>query len=102
MTSPREFLPHYIGSSEQDIQEMLQFLNLSSLNELYKHIDSEFYLKDMKLPTSLKREDIKADMSALTTKNNIKLNLIGKIRWTKKLLLPTNIKYQVNKLYEIV
>ena len=77
MTSPREFLKHYVGTSEQDIKEMLEYLNLKDLKDLYKHIEPDFYLDKMKLPNSLDREEIKKQMIDLSKKNKLKLNLIG-------------------------
>lgn len=77
MTSPREFLKHYIGTSDNDIKEMLAYLDLKELKDLYNHIDSDHLLGQMNLPESLDREKIKSDIISLSKKNNIKLNLIG-------------------------
>ncbi len=77
MTSPREFLKHYIGTSEQDIQEMLKYLDLKELKDLYNHIDSDHLLEKMNLPESESRDSIKTSMTELSKKNKLKLNLIG-------------------------
>ncbi|MCT4640661.1 MAG: aminomethyl-transferring glycine dehydrogenase subunit GcvPB [Bacteriovoracaceae bacterium] len=77
MASFRENLPHYIGTSDADIKQMLEYLGLEKLEDLYSHIENDHKLSQMNLPMSISHKNIKEDMESLSKKNNLKLNLIG-------------------------
>lgn len=77
MTNPREFFKHYIGVSESDEKQMLDFLGHQSLNDLYEHIGSSNYMQEMKLPLGVSREELKKDLENLASKNKKTLSFLG-------------------------
>ena len=78
MTNFREKLPFYIGTSEQDIKEMLSFLGLSSLDDLYTHIPKDCQMNGMMdLPPHLDYDSLKKHLEELSNNNNNKVSFLG-------------------------
>lgn len=76
-TNPREFNPFYIGTSDQDIQEMLAALGLKSLDELYTHIDQDCKLGQLNLPPYLDRDSLVSHIQDVANKNKTNTSFIG-------------------------
>lgn len=77
MTSPREQYPFYIGTSDNDIQEMLKELNLEKLEDLYSHIDPSVLLDKLNLPDHMEHAELKKHMQEIANKNNKYVSFIG-------------------------
>lgn len=77
MTNKRENYPHYIGINTQDEQLMLKELGLSSLDELYSHLDSNIKHDGLSMEYSLSREELKQKISAIANKNKITTSFVG-------------------------
>ena len=54
----RELRPFYIGANDKDIEEMLTFLGLSNLDELYSHISDDVKMSSIPLPKHLSYEEL--------------------------------------------
>jgi glycine dehydrogenase len=76
-TNPREFNPFYLGTSDQDIKEMLAELGLTSLEELYQHIPDSCKMDQMELPPFLERESLKKHLEDVSNKNKQNLSFLG-------------------------
>ncbi len=75
----RELCPNYIPASSQDIDEMLESLNLKSIDELYSHLHpsdlfskEEFYIEGIK-----EYEDLAEHVYQISKKNITTLSFIG-------------------------
>jgi len=77
MTSPREHLDFYVGTSDNDIALMLKELGFNSLDQLYSHIDDDVKMKELDLPEHLGYEDLKNHVQKISEKNNLKTSFIG-------------------------
>lgn len=76
-TLKRELKPFYIGADDKDIKEMLQALNLNSLNDLYSHIQPDVFMHSLTLPKHMSYEELIVHMNEVAAKNNIKLSFLG-------------------------
>ncbi len=77
MTSPREDNLFYIGTSDQDIKDMLQTLGLEKLDDLFSHINEDYLIKDLDLPAHLNHEDLKKHMKKVASKNKQMTSFLG-------------------------
>lgn len=78
MTSAREKLPFYIGTSDEDIAQMLDFLGLKSLDDLFSHIPQDCRMtKALEVPPHLQYADLQKHMTEIAGKNRNKLSFIG-------------------------
>ena len=68
----RELKPFYIGADDKDIEEMLKFLGLTKLEDLYSHIDDSVKMKSVPMPKHLSYEELIANVNEVSRKNNIK------------------------------
>lgn len=74
----RELKRHYICSTEQEIQEMLQTINKNSLENLFDHIDSTVKFDKTINPTKeYEYYELKENMEEISAKNKIKPHFIG-------------------------
>ena len=75
---PRELNRHYIPSSDAEIQEMLQALGLSQLEELYSHIPEHTRFKEAPdIPAEKSYEDLQTSLFQLSDKNNRAVSFLG-------------------------
>ena len=74
----REQSKYYISASEEDIEQMLKEIGLSSLDDLYKHIPDDIkFEKELNLPKSKSSQTIIEEISSIAKKNKIGLSFIG-------------------------
>ncbi|MAX67848.1 MAG: aminomethyl-transferring glycine dehydrogenase subunit GcvPB [Bacteriovoracaceae bacterium] len=73
----RELFPHYIGINKQEEQELLQELELKSLDDLFSHIDPQVLHKGLKMNTSLSHPQLKEHILEMAKKNKIYTSFIG-------------------------
>jgi glycine dehydrogenase len=73
----RELKPFYIGSDDKEIQEMLHFLNLSSLEDLYAHIDDPLKMTKVPMDPHLSYEELISHVNEIAAKNNQKISFLG-------------------------
>jgi glycine dehydrogenase len=78
MITDRELLPFYIGASEEEQKQMLESLDLSNLDQLFKHIPPEVFLdtKSQALER-LNREELKSFFETSAEKNKAMHAFIG-------------------------
>lgn len=69
MSVEREQKPYYIGTSDQEISEMLKTLGLNELKDLFLHIDQNVRSKELSLPTALSHTQIRTKLQAISEKN---------------------------------
>lgn len=75
---PRELKRHYISATENEIQEMLSFLGLSKLEDLYAHVPASIRMGEkMDFPAELSYGDLLNHMEGLSKKNHPRLSFIG-------------------------
>ena len=70
----RELKPFYIGADDKEIKEMLHDLGLSSLDELYSHIDSSVKLNELPMPKHLSYEELIVLVNEVAAKNHPKIS----------------------------
>jgi len=73
----RELKPFYIGADDKDIEEMLKFLGLKSLEDLYSHIDDSVKMASVPMPKHLSYEELIATVNEVARKNKIKTSFLG-------------------------
>ncbi len=75
----REHRPYYIGADDNDIQEMLETLELSSLDDLFDHIQGDIKLKPSELSTidSVNYDQLLGTMKSIANKNQIRTSFLG-------------------------
>ena len=73
----RELKPFYIGADDKDIDEMLKFLGLSKLEDLYAHIDDQVKMNSIPLPKHLSYEELLLHVNEIAQKNNLKISFLG-------------------------
>jgi glycine dehydrogenase len=73
----RELRPFYIGADEKDVQEMLKALNLSSLDDLYAHIDENVKMTSVPMAKHMSYEELIAHVNDLAKKNHQKISFLG-------------------------
>ena len=77
-TLPRELLRHYIGASEADIVEMLNFVGAGRLDDLFSHIPEEILFHEPpSLPQELEYKELQNHMEALASRNRCCESFIG-------------------------
>ena len=75
---PRELRRHYISSSEEEIDQMLQAAKLTSLSEVFDHIPNSIRFENgMGLPEELSYDDTSTEISKLASKTNNHTSFIG-------------------------
>lgn len=77
MTNKRENFPFYIGTNENDIQEMLSTLGLKSLDDLYSHIPVSAQMDELNLPKHMDHPELKTHLLELSKKNKNVISFIG-------------------------
>jgi glycine dehydrogenase len=73
----RELKPFYIGADEKDLQDMLEALNLSTLEDLYAHIDDSVKMPSIPMAKHLSYEELIALVNEVARKNNQKISFLG-------------------------
>jgi glycine dehydrogenase len=73
----RELKPFYIGSDDKDITEMLNDLNLKSLDDLYAHIGSDVKMNSVPLPPHMNYEELIVHVNDVASKNKLKTSFLG-------------------------
>ncbi len=70
---------NFIPNTEQNIKEMLDFLKIKFVNELFKDVGEEFILKKpLKLPKAMSELELQKHMKELSEKNKQpKISLLG-------------------------
>jgi len=75
---PRESSRHYITADDKDIQDMLTFINLESLEDLFSHIPAQFqFTEGPTVPDELDYESAISRLSEIADKSNLKTSFIG-------------------------
>lgn len=74
---PRELKPFYIGADDKDIQAMLKTLGLSSLEDLYAHIDDSVKMTTVPMAKHLSYEELIALVNEVANKNKQKISFLG-------------------------
>ncbi len=75
---PRELLRHYIGASEIDIVEMLDFVGAGRLDDLFSHIPEEILFQEPpSLPQELEYDELRIHMENLAAGNRRFDSFIG-------------------------
>ncbi|MFZ4713643.1 MAG: aminomethyl-transferring glycine dehydrogenase subunit GcvPB [Bacteriovoracaceae bacterium] len=75
---PRELKRHYIGASEEEINEMLKTLGLKDLSDLYSHIPKAVHhKKELNIAPELSYEDLAQHLFELSSKNKLKTSFLG-------------------------
>jgi glycine dehydrogenase len=75
--NPRENNPFYIGTSDQDIKEMLAEVGLKSLDELFDHIPKDCIMDSLELPPYLDQASLRNHLQDIANKNKQNLSFIG-------------------------
>jgi glycine dehydrogenase len=75
--NPRENYKHYIGIDEKDEKEILNELNVNSLDELFSHISDNQKITELNLPNALSQSEIKEKISTIAAKNKKCISFIG-------------------------
>jgi glycine dehydrogenase len=73
----RELKPFYIGADDKDIQEMLKTLGLSSLEDLYSHIDDSVKMTTVPMAKHMSYEELIAHVNEVSNKNKMKISFLG-------------------------
>ena len=73
----RELKPFYIGADEKDIQDMLKELGLSTLDDLYAHIDDSVKMTTVPMHKHMSYEELITHVNELACKNKIKTSFLG-------------------------
>jgi glycine dehydrogenase len=73
----RELKPFYIGSSDSDIQLMLQELGLKTLEDLYSHIGEEVKMASVPMSKHMSYEELIGHVNELSRKNKTKTSFLG-------------------------
>ncbi|PCJ57642.1 MAG: glycine dehydrogenase [Planctomycetota bacterium] len=74
----RELDRHYICASEDDILEMLNFIGLNSLEELYSHISDDIKFGDnFNFPDELSYDELAEKVTELSNNNIATLSFVG-------------------------
>lgn len=75
---PRELARHYISASENDISEMLHFIGLQNIQELFRHIpDSLHFEKRINVPDELNYEQTAIQLANIAERTKLKTSFIG-------------------------
>ena len=75
---PRESSRHYITADDKDIQEMLSFIDIESLDDLFSHIPVQFqFTEGPEVPDELDYESAISRLSEIAGKSNLKTSFIG-------------------------
>ena len=75
---PRESSRHYITADKKDIQEMLHFIDLESLDDLFSHIPGQVqFTSGPAVPDELDYESAVYRLSKIAGKSNLKTSFIG-------------------------
>ncbi len=73
----RELKPFYIGADDKDVRDMLATIGLSSLDELYGHIDDSVKMPKVPMPKHLSYEELIALVNDVARKNKQKISFLG-------------------------
>lgn len=76
-TLKRELKPFYIGTDDKDIAEMLKALGVSTLEDLYSHIDDDVKMTSVAMPKHMAYEELIAHVNELSKKNKQKISFLG-------------------------
>ena len=75
---PRELSRHYITADDREISEMLNFVGLDELDDLYKHIpEVSHFNQGLNLPEELNYQDAVEKLSQISLKTNLSTSFIG-------------------------
>ncbi len=75
---PREMSRHYITADDKDIFDMLNFIGLSSLKDLYSHIPREFHFESYPaVPKELNYQEAIEKIATISNKSELKVSFIG-------------------------
>ena len=75
---PRELSRHYITADDREISEMLNFVGLDELDDLYKHIpEVSHFNQGLNLPEELNYNDAVEKLSQISLKTNLSTSFIG-------------------------
>lgn len=77
MTNKRENFPFYIGTSDEDIELMLNELGLNSLEDLFDHIPQSVQMDELDLPLHLEHDELKKHVELISNKNKNVTSFIG-------------------------
>lgn len=76
-TLKRELKPFYIGADDKDIQEMLKAIGLTTLDDLYAHIDDSVKMTTVPMHKHMSYEELITHVNELSRKNNLKISFLG-------------------------
>ena len=75
---PRESSRHYISSSEKDIQEMLEYIGLQNLEDLFSHIPKDLqFNKGLDVPEELDYQSAVEKLFQISQKTRLKNSFVG-------------------------
>ncbi len=75
--NPRELQRHYISATDSDIKQMMEFVGVKHLSELYSHVPRDLLMENLPLPEELGYEALLQHMEKLSQKNHVPLSFIG-------------------------
>lgn len=75
--NPKEQYKHYIGLNEKEEKELLESLEIISLDDLFNHIEKDQLMNSLDLPESLNHPELKNKITKISEKNNKKLSFLG-------------------------
>lgn len=74
----RELTRHYISASDQDLEQMLEAIDLKSLDELFNHISKDVHFDgEMGLGRDLEYHELSEHLLNISKKNKVKTCFIG-------------------------
>ncbi len=75
---PRELARHYISASENEISEMLGFIGLEEIQDLFRHIPASLHFdKRIEVPAELEYEQTAKKLARIAGRTNLKTSFIG-------------------------
>lgn len=75
---PRELKRHYISATDRDLEEMMSFVGVKTLDELFSHVPGEVRMNgSVDIPEELSYENLLDHMEKLSHKNHPRLSFIG-------------------------
>ena len=75
---PRELARHYISASENDISEMLHFIGLQNIQELFHHIPESLHFEEgINVPDELNYEKTAIKLAHIAARTKLKTSFIG-------------------------
>lgn len=61
----------YTPHTENEVKEMLNVIGISSLDELFKSIPTEYLLKNLELPSGLSQMEVEKELKKIASKNKV-------------------------------